>query len=103
LAWHRLDLDRTQDPPSDSSNIFELSDVYIGMNTAYPPVVAPYALGYAKGRHAAKENVPDTANPFQPGTTAYHGWADGHYDEHSARRVAIARHSSDLWTVSGNN
>lgn len=73
------------------------------MNTAYPPVGATYALGYAKGRHAAKEFIPTTENPYKPGTTAFHGWADGHYDEQSARSVAVARHSADLWGATRNN
>ena len=73
------------------------------MNTAYPPVGISYASGYAKGRHAAKEHISATDNPFRRGTAAYQGWSDGHYDEESARFLAIARHSAELWGAAGNN
>ncbi len=71
------------------------------MNTPRPPVEARYASGYAKGRHAAKEHVPATDNPFHPGSPAFHGWNDGHYDERSSRRVIIERHSALLWSSDG--
>lgn len=72
--------------------------VLSGMNTAYPPVETSYASGYAKGRHAAKEHVSPRENPFPSGSSAYQGWCDGYYDEDSARRLAIARHSAELWS-----
>jgi hypothetical protein len=68
------------------------------MKTVPAPVGAPYASGYAKGRHAAKERIPVTENPFRRGTTAHQGWIDGHYDEQSARFLAMARHSAELWS-----
>ncbi len=61
---------------------------------------ASYASGYAKGRHAANEHIPTTDNPFRAGSDAFHGWNDGHYDERSARRVAVERHSALLWSSS---
>jgi hypothetical protein len=67
------------------------------MNTAYPPVGTLYASGYARGRHAAKERLPATRNPFRAGSPSYHGWNDGYYDEQSARTLAIERHSAELW------
>ena len=60
---------------------------------------ASYASGYAKGRHAANEHTPTADNPFRAGSDAFHGWNDGHYDERSARRVAIERHSASLWST----
>lgn len=72
--------------------------VIYGMNATHPPVGATYASGYAKGRHAAKENIPVTANPFRRGASAYQGWSDGYYDEQSARRLAIEQHSALLWS-----
>ena len=68
------------------------------MNTAHSPIGASYASGYAKGRHAANEHVEATDNPFRPGSPAFHGWNDGHFDERSARRRAIERHSALLWS-----
>jgi hypothetical protein len=68
------------------------------MNTVTAPVGISYASGYAQGRRAAKDRAPIMANPYDRGTTAYQGWADGHYDEESARFVAIARHSVELWS-----
>ncbi|HUR58184.1 MAG TPA: hypothetical protein VM029_10775 [Opitutaceae bacterium] len=68
------------------------------MNTATAPVGTSYASGYAKGRHASKEHIPVTDNPFRRGTTAHRGWLDGHYDEQSARCMAVARHSAALWS-----
>ena len=68
------------------------------MNTAYPPVGISYASGYAKGRHAAKEHIPATENPYRHDTSAYQGWSDGHYDEQSARCVAVERHRALLWS-----
>lgn len=64
------------------------------MNSAPMPAAANYASGYATGRHAAKEQVPPTDNPFLAGSPAFHGWNDGHYDERSARRNEIARHNA---------
>jgi NAD(P) transhydrogenase subunit alpha len=61
------------------------------------------ASGYAKGRHAAKEHVPGTDNPFRPGTSAFEGWNDGHFDERSARSIAIERHSAFIWSRTGEN
>jgi hypothetical protein len=68
------------------------------MKTVTAPVGPSYASGYAKGRHAAKEYAPLKDNPFRRGTSAYQGWIDGHYDEQSARHLAIARHSQELWS-----
>lgn len=68
-----------------------------GMNASRLPANPTYASGYAEGRHAAKEHVPATENPFRHGTPAYQGWTDGHYDEQSARTLAIARHSTAVW------
>lgn len=56
-----------------------------------------YAAGYAEGRHAAKEHVPGYANPYPRNTAAFQGWIDGHYDEHSVRRVQIQQTSSAIW------
>jgi hypothetical protein len=71
------------------------------MQTAPSPVVATYASGYAKGRHAAKEHVPAADNPFRAGSPDFHGWNDGHYDERSARRNEIERHNTRLWRRDG--
>jgi hypothetical protein len=68
------------------------------MNTAHSPMVASYASGYAKGRHAANDHTPATDNPFRPGSEAYHGWNDGHFDERSARRRAIEAHNAERWS-----
>jgi hypothetical protein len=73
------------------------------MTTTDPRVESDYASGYASGRHAAKEHMPVTDNPFHPGSSAFHGWNDGHYDERSARILAIERHSALLWTRSDAN
>jgi hypothetical protein len=67
------------------------------MNTACPSVGTPYASGYAKGRHAAKELSRSRKNPYRAGSPSYHGWNDGYYDEKSARDLEIARHSAELW------
>jgi hypothetical protein len=67
------------------------------MTPTHPPA-GPYAIGYAKGRHAAKEHVPALPNPFPAGSSAFHGWNDGHFDEQSARRIAIQRHSALVWS-----
>ena len=67
------------------------------MNNALPSD-AEYAAGYADGRHAAKERVPVDENPHPRGSLRYHGWNDGHYDERSARFVAIQRHSAEVWS-----
>ena len=53
-----------------------------------------YATGYAKGRHAAQERVPASENPYRRGSSGFDGWNDGHYDEQSARFLAIERHSA---------
>jgi hypothetical protein len=71
------------------------------MRTTYPLVGPSYAIGYAKGRHAGKEHIPATQNPFRAGSSAFEGWNDGHFDEQSARSVAIQRHSTLVW--SGND
>jgi len=73
------------------------------MTTTHPRVESDYASGYAKGRRAAKEHLPATENPFRPGSSAFHGWNDGHYDEQSARSVAIERHSTFIWTHTDSN
>ena len=65
-------------------------------------VKSDYASGYARGRHAAKEHFPTADNPFRPGCSAFHGWNDGHYDEQSARRRAIGRHSALIWDAAQN-
>ncbi len=67
------------------------------MNSPTTPTGTEYAAGYARGRHAAKENVPLPENPYRRGSASFHGWHDGHYDERSARRRAIERHSAALW------
>jgi hypothetical protein len=64
------------------------------MNTAHLTVGASYTSGYGKGRQAAKGHVPETDNPFRRGSPAFHGWNDGHYDERSARRLAVDRHNA---------
>jgi hypothetical protein len=73
------------------------------MTTTHPRVGTDYAAGYDKGRHAAKEHVPVAENPFPPGSSAFHGWNDGHYDERSARSVAIERHNALIWSRSDAN
>ena len=72
--------------------------VIVRMNTAPMPVAAPYASGYAKGRQAAKGQVPGADNPLLADTSAYHGWNDGHYDERSARRAEIERYNTRVWS-----
>jgi hypothetical protein len=67
------------------------------MTTTQPRIGSDYASGYARGRHAAKEHMPATDNPFRPGSSAFEGWNDGHYDEQSARSVMIERHSTFIW------
>ena len=69
------------------------------MTTSRQLTGADYASGYARGRHAAKEHLPAAENPFRAGSTAYHAWNDGHYDEQSARRLAIGRHSAHIWAT----
>jgi hypothetical protein len=68
------------------------------MTSTHPTVQSDYAFGYAAGRRAAKEHAPAVENPFRPGSSAFHGWNDGHYDEQSARSVAIERHSTLIRT-----
>ena len=68
------------------------------MTTTPTPVASDYAVAYAKGRHAAQERVPANENPNRPGSSAFHGWNDGHYDEQSARVLAIERHSALIWS-----
>jgi hypothetical protein len=70
----------------------------MSMKPTHPSDEPAYGHGYARGRHAAKEHIPNTENPFDPGTPAHAGWNDGHYDEKSARRMEIARHSELLWS-----
>lgn len=67
------------------------------MTPTHSAIRASYATAYTKGRHAAKEHVPATENPFRPGSSEFHAWNDGHYDEQSARTVAIQRHSTLIW------
>ena len=98
---------------TDPSIVFETSaaffrisaeqDRHTGMTTTHPRVGTAYASGYVKGRHAAKEHVPGAENPFRPGTSAFQGWNDGHYDERSARSIAIERHSASIWSRTGEN
>ena len=71
-----------------------------GMSTTSTPVASGYAIAYAKGRHAAQEHVPTKENPYRPGSSSYHAWNDGHYDEQSARSLAIERHSALIWSQS---
>lgn len=73
------------------------------MKPTYPPVGPSYAIGYAKGRHAAKEHVSASHNPFTAGSSAFHGWNDGHFDEQSARSMAIQRHSALVWSSDGSS
>jgi hypothetical protein len=68
------------------------------MTPTHPPVGPSYTIGYARGRHAAKERIPATKNPFAPRTSAFQGWNDGHFDEESARNIAIQRHSALVWS-----
>jgi hypothetical protein len=76
-------------------------DRLMGMNTTYPPVGSNYSFGYARGRRAARERIPAAENPFRAGSSAFHGWSDGHYDEQSARSVAFERHSALIWGRDG--
>ena len=76
---------------------------HIGMTTKLHPPVPEYAKAYAAGRHAAKEHVPASENPHHPRSAAFHAWNDGHYDEQSARSVAIERHSAAIWNQDGIN
>lgn len=62
-----------------------------------------YASGYAQGRHAAKEHVDARRNPYPSGGDAFHGWNDGHYDERSARRLAVERHRALPWSPGDSN
>jgi hypothetical protein len=73
------------------------------MTTTPPRATADYAAGYAQGRTAAKEHLPVAENPFRPGSSAFHGWNDGHYDEQSARIREIKRHSAMIWTPNDAN
>jgi hypothetical protein len=73
------------------------------MTTTHARVESDYASGYATGRDAAKDRLPSDENPFRPGSAAFHGWNDGHYDEQSARIVAIKRHSALIWADSDAN
>jgi hypothetical protein len=73
------------------------------MTTTHRTVGASYAIGYAKGRHAAKEHIPARLNPFPENSSAFHGWSDGHFDEQSARHLAIQRHSAFVWSDNDAN
>ncbi len=73
------------------------------MTITRPSVETDYASGYAKGRHAAKAHIAATMNPFARGSSAFRGWNDGHYDEQSARTIAIERHSAFIWNRSDDN
>ena len=64
------------------------------MTTTCQTVGPAYASGYVRGRHAAKEHFHVKHNPFRPGTSAYQGWSDGHFDE---------RHSAHLWSNDDRN
>jgi hypothetical protein len=68
------------------------------MNPTPTPVVSDYVTAYAKGRKAAQNRAPSYKNPYRAGSSAFHGWNDGHYDEQSARVRAIESHSSLLWS-----
>ena len=73
------------------------------MTTTHPRIAADYASGYAQGRRAAKEHMPAAENPFRAGSSAFHGWNDGHYDEQSARILEIKRHSASIWAQHDQN
>jgi hypothetical protein len=73
------------------------------MMSTLTPTASGYAKAYAKGRHAALENVPARKNPYRAGGPSYRGWNDGHYDAMSARRLEIERHSAMLWRRDGEN
>ena len=67
------------------------------MNSLASLTITDYATGYAEGRRAAKEHLPAFANPHTRNSPGYRGWADGHYDEHSARKIQIHRTSAAVW------
>jgi hypothetical protein len=73
------------------------------MTTTHPHVGSDYASGYARGRHAAKEHISITENPFRPQSAGFRGWSDGYYDEQSARSIAFERQSAQIWTSDGTN
>ena len=73
------------------------------MTTTHPHVGSDYASGYVRGRHAAKEHLPVTENPFRPESAGFRGWNDGHYDERSARSIEFERQSALIWTSDGTN
>lgn len=77
--------------------------VKLGMTTTDPRVVSDYASGYTSGRNAAREHTPVTENPYRSGSSAFRGWNDGHYDEQSARIMAIERHSALIWSRGDSN
>jgi hypothetical protein len=72
------------------------------MTSAHSPKISDYALAYAEGRHAAEDHVPAKENPYRRGSAAFRGWDDGHYDERSARSLAIERNHAQLWSEAGN-
>lgn len=74
----------------------------MSMTSTLPTVTTDYVLAYRKGRHAAQERISPRKNPYPAGTSLRQAWNDGYYDEQSARRLAIERHSADLWTDDRN-
>lgn len=94
-------LGRNRRNTGDDGKYFAGWVVIESMNRDASLVGPGYAAGYARGRHAAREHISVDENPFRRGTDAYHGWNDGHYDERSARRVALDRHSTLLWSGAG--
>jgi hypothetical protein len=107
LARKRADLrNRFENRPWSGSPILRIissPDRHTGMTTTYPLTRSNYAAAYGKGRHAAKEHIPVTDNPFRSGSSEFHGWNDGHYDEQSARNIEIQRHSALVWSRSDAN
>lgn len=61
-------------------------------------VATDYVKAYMKGRHAAHDRDSLQRNPYRTGSSAFQAWNDGYYDEQSARRLAIERHSALLWS-----
>ena len=72
------------------------------MTSTLTSAFSTYATAYRKGRHAAQERVSPRKNPYRAGGTAFHAWNDGFYDEQSARRLAVERHSAQLWSADRN-
>lgn len=60
-------------------------------NTTYKQ--ADYKRAYPHGRAAGERGVSLSDNPHPPGTWAFIGWKDGHYDAWSAKvQAAGASH-----------